>query len=51
MRSGVIPQELLVVKQILAFVFVIMQSLSIAENVVLVLVGRLKSRLTSLHIA
>jgi hypothetical protein len=48
-RSGVIPQELLVVKQILAFVFIIMQRLSIAENVVVV--GRLKSRLTSLHIA
>jgi hypothetical protein len=49
-RSGVIPQELLVVKQILAFFFIIMQRLSIAENVVVV-VGRLKSRLTSLHIA
>ena len=49
MRSGVIPQELLVVKQILAFVFIIRQSLSIAENVVLV--GRLKSRITSRHIA
>ena len=49
MRSGVIPQELLVVKQILAFFFIIMQRLSIAENVVVV--GRLKSRLTSLHIA
>ena len=49
MRSGVIPQELLVVKQILAFFFIIMQRLSITENVVVV--GRLKSRLTSLHIA